>query len=430
MLAERDEPLRRYYQVRRWAKIRARIVARDVRCENRRRRRLDYEYLSSNEATLRFGSYSERCLIQNASKAPTWPFPKGTALISERELLELLESELEAINSELKAEGQDPARMDFWENDKGMPALVWDCEVSGIEDEKGREHHLGKYFSLALQADGTVVAWGDNSVAQCKVPAGLKDVRMIAAGNFHSLALKVDGSVVAWGRNYAGACNVPAGLGSVVAVAAGSSYSVALKSDGTVVAWGDNYRGGCNVPAGLKDVVAIAAGFDHNLALKADGHVVFWGSDYNGELAAPADLDDVVAITTGQNTSLARKKDGSVVIWGFSSYSLCSLPAGLSGVTAFAAGTSEDLALNGDGTVINWTNNLQSFMPAGLKAHAPGFTRCVFDVTPLAWGPVSVQVPAGVCTTVNGISNADSNILQLTYGPRNAIRSWTLFETN
>ena len=50
---------------------------------------------------------------------------------------------------------------------------------------------------MALKADGTVVAWGDNGEGQADVPAGLTDVIAIAAGLSHSVALKSDGTVVA-----------------------------------------------------------------------------------------------------------------------------------------------------------------------------------------------------------------------------------------
>ena len=64
----------------------------------------------------------------------------------------------------------------------------------------------------------------------------------VAAGSCHSLALKADGSVVAWGRQQTyGQCTVPAEAQSgVIAVAAGDFHSLALKADGSVVAWGDN----------------------------------------------------------------------------------------------------------------------------------------------------------------------------------------------
>ena len=52
----------------------------------------------------------------------------------------------------------------------------------------------------------------------------------IAASNSHSLALKADGTVVAWGSNFAGETTVPAGLTGVTAIAAGSYNSLAQVS--------------------------------------------------------------------------------------------------------------------------------------------------------------------------------------------------------
>ena len=61
---------------------------------------------------------------------------------------------------------------------------------------------------MALRANGSVAAWGDNSADQCTVPDG-KDYVAVAAGARHSLALKVDGSVVAWGDGKQGKLDVP-----------------------------------------------------------------------------------------------------------------------------------------------------------------------------------------------------------------------------
>ena len=99
------------------------------------------------------------------------------------------------------------------------------------------------------------------------MPPGLNNVVAIAAGGYHSLALKYDGTVVAWGDDSVGQTNVPAGLSNVVAVAAGGFHSLALKADGTLVTWGDNSAGQSSVPVGLTNVVAISAGYLHSLAL-------------------------------------------------------------------------------------------------------------------------------------------------------------------
>ena len=121
----------------------------------------------------------------------------------------------------------------------------------------------GAVYGVGFSVDvpGAVVAWGYNGSGQCDVPEGLSDVVSIAAGNSHSIALESDGTVVAW-SGY-GLLNIPSGLSDVVEISAGGYHSLALKSDGTVVAWGNNGNGECDVPSGLSDVVSIAAGDSH-----------------------------------------------------------------------------------------------------------------------------------------------------------------------
>jgi hypothetical protein len=132
--------------------------------------------------------------------------------------------------------------------------------------------------SLALQANGIVVAWGDNLDAQGEfagesvVPQGLSNVIAIAAGQCHSLAVEENGSVVAWGDNSGGQSQPPT-LTNAVAVAGGSVHSLALKADGTVVAWGNDYSGQCDFPAALTNVMAIAAGSVNSLVVVGNAPV-------------------------------------------------------------------------------------------------------------------------------------------------------------
>jgi alpha-tubulin suppressor-like RCC1 family protein len=138
----------------------------------------------------------------------------------------------------------------------------------------------GYDFSLALGADGTVWAWGDNEwgqLGQGKVlgnspvavrvlgsdGAPLSGIAMVAAGGNHALALDVHGQVLAWGLATDGqlgdGVNRPAGnqvslpepvvaatgtgaLGGVVSIAAGFTTSFALRGDGTVLSWGEAFR--------------------------------------------------------------------------------------------------------------------------------------------------------------------------------------------
>ena len=48
-----------------------------------------------------------------------------------------------------------------------------------------------------------------------EVPPGLTNATAVAAGSLHSLALRADGTVVAWGYNQHGQTNVPSGLSGI-----------------------------------------------------------------------------------------------------------------------------------------------------------------------------------------------------------------------
>ena len=254
----------------------------------------------------------------------------------------------------------------------------------------------GYAHSLALCADGTVAAWGNDvygtlgdgvSTAYRRAPVAVstnlgsslygKSVVAIAAGSSHSLALCSDGTVAAWGYNSVGqlgdnsttqrlvpvAVNTDSGVSAlygkkVVAIAAGYAHSLALCSDGTLAAWGDNSSGqlgdnattnrltpaAVNTASGVsalygKTVVAIAAGYSHSLALCTDGTVAAWGRNQYGQLGdntatgrlAPVAVSTnsgvsalygktVVAISAGDLHSLALCSDGTSAAWGWNQY--------------------------------------------------------------------------------------------------------------
>ena len=65
----------------------------------------------------------------------------------------------------------------------------------------------------------TVGAWGSDLETECDVPSSIYNPVSVAAGAYHNLALQGDGTVVAWGKNWFGQTNVPAGATNVIAVA-------------------------------------------------------------------------------------------------------------------------------------------------------------------------------------------------------------------
>src|SRR5690606_16320142 len=122
--------------------------------------------------------------------------------------------------------------------------------------------------TVALRADGTVVAVGWNNQGQCDV-GRWREIVAVAAGDWHTVGLLADGTVVAVGNDVYSQCRVGSWR-DVAAIAAGYLHTVGLRTDGTVVAVGSNKSGQCDVDS-WRDIVAVAAGSHHTVGLKADG---------------------------------------------------------------------------------------------------------------------------------------------------------------
>jgi len=125
----------------------------------------------------------------------------------------------------------------------------------------------------------------------------LSNVVAISSRLGHCLALQGDGTVLAFGDPLEEGMAVPAGLSNVVAIAIDDRVSLALKRDGTVVAWGDNSSGQTNVPPGLSNVVAIAVGEAFNgvaMALTTGNVPSSVHKEPHGRLELTAEISDLV----------------------------------------------------------------------------------------------------------------------------------------
>jgi alpha-tubulin suppressor-like RCC1 family protein/phosphodiesterase/alkaline phosphatase D-like protein len=295
----------------------------------------------------------------------------------------------------------------------------------------------GGSHGLALCADGTLAAWGGNSYGQlgdgtnsnAYLPVlvdrsgvlGGQEIVGLWAGRVHSVALLADGSLVAWGENTSGQLgdgsttnrNVPVRVKmdgvlagkTVKAASCGATHTLVLCTDGTLAAWGDNGYGTLGnggttasaVPVAVnrtgvlagKTVTAIAAGYYFSLAACADGTVTAWGYNTFGQLGNGSTSNSpvpvlvtrtgvlsgrtVTAVAAGESFSLALCADGTLAAWGSNSdgqlgngtTTSSSAPAMvtrtgvLTGktVTAVSAGQSNALAFCADGAVVTWGNN-------------------------------------------------------------------------
>ncbi|MCL2451782.1 IPT/TIG domain-containing protein [Candidatus Saccharibacteria bacterium] len=272
----------------------------------------------------------------------------------------------------------------------------------------------GRYHSLALDDQGNVYAWGDNSYSQLgdgtvgssDVPilisdgaivgsaltAGVK-ISQVATGDQHSLAVDDQGNVYAWGYallgdDTGGGSDVPilisggviassaltAGV-KIVQVSAGFMYSLALDDQGDVYAWGSSNYGQIGdgtmsyniLPIKISDGViagsALTAGVEivqiatssaatdsmHSLAVDDQGNVYAWGNNAYGQLGINSDAGPSTCSAGAACSMLPIKISGGAI-------ATSALTAGVN-IVQVAAGEAHSLALDDQGNVYTWGDN-------------------------------------------------------------------------
>src|SRR5471032_1466376 len=176
----------------------------------------------------------------------------------------------------------------------------------------------GEEHTVALRADGTLWAWGDNSSGQvgngslvdlhAPLQIGTSTWRAVAAGTLHSVAILADGALFAWGSNGNGQvgnglstnATAPTQISKTnpsnwTAISAGAAYTVGVRTDGTLWAWGSNSDGqlgdgfglDTNTPNQIGTVTnwssALSAGLFHAFGIRSDGTLWGWGRNVEGQ---------------------------------------------------------------------------------------------------------------------------------------------------
>ena len=226
----------------------------------------------------------------------------------------------------------------------------------------------GYRFSVALNADGRITAWGNDLAGQVSnAPTG-SDFIQVAAGDNHALAIRSDGSLVSWGSQAYGLISGTPPGNDFIQVSAGWKHSIALRADGTIECWGDDggqWDLGVFYPYGtVNDAPTeaghkfVAAGDVYSIAITANGSLVSWGHDFGGGPALVPGGIGFVEVSCEMDHALARRTDGTLRCWGYAPtmnhFGLASGTPGGGGFTKVATTSGTGIALQPDGTIVAW----------------------------------------------------------------------------
>lgn len=237
-------------------------------------------------------------------------------------------------------------------DDSTLPPPVYTPTQIGT-DTNWQAVSSGGWHTAALKADGSLWAWGYNTYGQVGngtithvyspvqiltanelETSSTTPWKAVSAGFVYTLAIKADGSLWAWGNNVYGQIGinpsevnygaVPLQIGADTdwqAVAAGARHTVALKTNGTLWAWGNNTYGQLGngtatdtfVPTQVgtdTDWLAVSTAGFHSVALKIDGSLWSWGLNFFGELGNGTTTDAFVPTQVGTDTDWQAAEAG------------------------------------------------------------------------------------------------------------------------
>ena len=250
----------------------------------------------------------------------------------------------------------------------------------------------GQSHSLAVGSDGNLYAWGNNTNGQlgngtttnqttatkATTPTGTgTGFIQTAAGGSHSMALDRDGNIWTWGNNSKGQLGrtpddnnpadrpgpaaTPAGV-AFIAISAGTDHSMAIDNEGNTWTWGDNqyqqlgHDTGFGKPTATPTGVgvpeatfaSVSAGTRHSIGLDIKGTAWTWGGSNTRGTTSDNDL-------LGHDNPWNKPWNESWVVYVYVNYAPTAITE--TRFRAVSAGNDHSAGIARDGTVYTWGHN-------------------------------------------------------------------------
>ena len=241
--------------------------------------------------------------------------------------------------------------------DQGTPQSI------SFGGEKTKGMAIGRNYTCAVLANGSLRCWGDNEHGQLGIggvsPSTVtlaKKATSVQSGDGHSCTILEDKTLWCWGKNDFGQVGVGGSLTfydlpqkvsrlgtKVTSVTVGQERTCAILDDDTLWCWGKNNEGQVGVgntsnvttPTQVSlggAVDSVKLGGLHTCALLADESLKCWGDNDEGQVGVGDTTDyntpqsisfsgtNVNDISLGSNHTCALLKDEKLWCWGDNAY--------------------------------------------------------------------------------------------------------------
>lgn len=249
-----------------------------------------------------------------------------------------------------------------WGNNKNGSGVVKGQASSPPSNSGFVDISAGLFFSVGLKSDGSVYAWGDDSLGQLTngFLSPNSGVVKIKCGDNHTVCLMDDGRITGFGWNSVyHACDWPAATEKFVNIGAGADCSFGIREDGTISGWG--LPNGTSLPSlAGSGIGSIAAGYTYILGLYADTPM---GSGLNSK---PYDIITDATITSyddmSQKGTVLQDTKYSYWVKAYTDAGLISSSYSTPKITGYLCDYAptvdicQTIDYEGDGFLIRWQN--------------------------------------------------------------------------
>jgi len=185
---------------------------------------------------------------------------------------------------------------------------VYEPISRGFESNCVEDVAVGDDHSCALQQDGSVTCWGDDTYGQSSPPRG--QFFDITAGGDHTCGIRYDGTVECWGRNNHWQASPPSG--DFTQIDAGRAFTCGVHPDNSVTCWGLNFMGSTS-PRGAA-IAQVSAGVSHSCGVTTNDWVSCWGRA--GRSTPPFQFHATEVSAGRHHTCAISNSTGRISCWG------------------------------------------------------------------------------------------------------------------